>query len=618
MVLLPAGQLQLNAIVNYLCSGQDSWGWMSRPSAVDNANTAAVDTIAQPIPQTFTLHAPGSSILTAPTGPIIVAGFQPPNSVLNGTYGQGQYSVNVATAIITIRKVVSELSVTGYSGQGGTVRPADYAFTAYQPVTTADWDLVPTRPLAPLSGVHVGAANSQVVPFHPCGMVMDILRRGYKTWMVEWNSDATQFPIRWFRSDPKAQVFPGLSAFCSSNWDPWWVGNELGEQWPRNRSYDKGANPLGYAGLNYCGPEYAFQIGGFHGITPPITTLANGYSPCCLTINMGIQIPSGFGIKPWQWKGRKFRSGFGLISDQGLTVVQHYAGRLAWSASSSSTTAWASTYAGLLAWSASSSSTTAWASTYAGLLAWLASSSSTTAWASTYAGLLAWLASSSSTTAWASTYAGLLAWLASSSSTTAWASTYAGLLAWSASSSSTTAWAKSYAGALKWSATSTVAAVLGQHYAGLMSWSETSQGTAVLVPNDVIYMQSVFGDESVVLTGNAVTYALAPSSPYNTYWYQNPAQVSDSLKWTVYWPSGTYTLNMMYQSGPGTGDVEILVDGVALTTVDTYDATVTYGVIATVSVTLATAGAHTIQTIVTGKNPSSVGYGFHPTKFWIQ
>lgn len=145
MVLLPAGQLQLNSIVNYLCSGQDSWGWMSRPSAVDNANTAAVDTIAQPIPQTFTLHAPGSSILTAPTGPIIVAGFRAPNSVLNGTYGQGQYSVNVANAIITIRKVVSELSVTGYSGQGGTVRPADYAFTAYQPVTTADWDLVRTR-----------------------------------------------------------------------------------------------------------------------------------------------------------------------------------------------------------------------------------------------------------------------------------------------------------------------------------------------------------------------------------------------------------------------------------------------------------------------------------------
>ncbi len=220
---------------------------------------------------------------------------------------------------------------------------------------------------------------------------MDILRRGYKTWMVEWNADATQFPVRWFRADPKAQVFPGLSAFGSSNWDPWWVGNELGEQWPRNRTYDKGANPLGYAGLNYCGPEYAFQIGGFHGITPPITTLANGYSPCCLTINMGIQIPSGFGIKPWQWKGMKFRSGFGLISDQGLTVVQHYAGRLAWSASSTSTTTWASTYAGLLAWSASSSSTTPLAQSYAGLLAWNATSSSSTILNGAYGEMQTWV-----------------------------------------------------------------------------------------------------------------------------------------------------------------------------------------------------------------------------------
>jgi hypothetical protein len=266
---------------------------------------------------------------------------------------------------------------------------------------------------------------------------MDAIRSSYDTSMLLWRDDSTTFPVRWFFAPEGAEVLPVPTVFCSSNWDSDEEQSPLGEQYPRVRQYDRGQNFEGYTGRNFCGPLDAFEHGGVHGLTPPITTDAEGYSPCCGRANLLYQLQAGLSLRPWQWKAPRVRSGFNLRSDQGTDVVQRYAGVLSWSAASSSTSAWSSSYAGLMAWSAASTSTSAWSSSYAGLMAWSATTTGTTLTGQRYAGLLEWSAASSSTSAWSSSYAGLMAWSATTTGTTLTGQRYAGHLAWQATTTGT-------------------------------------------------------------------------------------------------------------------------------------------------------------------------------------
>ena len=122
-----------------------------------------------------------------------------------------------------------------------------------------------------------------MIPFHPCGQVVDLLRHCYKSKMRLWQDDPTETEIRWFRAPPGAKILDGVSVLRS--WQTWLRGEEntsgIGEVTGISYPYDKGANPVGYTGQHQCGEKKVFERGGIHNQDPEIETEANGSAACC-------------------------------------------------------------------------------------------------------------------------------------------------------------------------------------------------------------------------------------------------------------------------------------------------------------------------------------------------
>lgn len=110
---------------------------------------------------------------------------------------------------------------------------------------------------------------------------MDMIRTARRTRMRLWQNDERTTPVRWFRAAPGARVFEGSSRLRCSDWFMQQTWSGVGEVYPRVTGYDKGVNTLGYLGLDHCGPVEAMRDGGVVGVTPPITTRADGWSDCC-------------------------------------------------------------------------------------------------------------------------------------------------------------------------------------------------------------------------------------------------------------------------------------------------------------------------------------------------
>jgi hypothetical protein len=69
-------------------------------------------------------------------------------------------------------------------------------------------------------------------------------------------------PITWFFCPPTAGFIGQPTAFCSSNWDKMrGMVYELGESRGTTRTYYKGGNPWGYAGLCHVGSRRAWLMG---------------------------------------------------------------------------------------------------------------------------------------------------------------------------------------------------------------------------------------------------------------------------------------------------------------------------------------------------------------------
>lgn len=131
-----------------------------------------------------------------------------------------------------------------------------------------------------------------MIPFHPCGMVMDYARHCYTGTMMFWRDDPKAVKVRWFRAEPDAKLYPVRHLYWSrKTWNREVENKGLGERTDLPRRYDKGANPLGYAGLEHCGRDEAAQTGGVAGVDEEILTDPDGYPACC-----GEKLPPGRGL----------------------------------------------------------------------------------------------------------------------------------------------------------------------------------------------------------------------------------------------------------------------------------------------------------------------------------
>lgn len=153
-----------------------------------------------------------------------------------------------------------------------------------------------------------------MTPVHPCGTVMDVMRRGYCTKMRLWQADDTEIPVRWFEADPGANWFGGDNQYGSSNWDSLPQYSPVGEDWPRERTYDRSQNLLGYRGVGFCGAPEVWARGAIHGVDPVFAMRANGSSVCCdLPESVG-PVVSGSGLASWVWTVRLLGIGTALTS----------------------------------------------------------------------------------------------------------------------------------------------------------------------------------------------------------------------------------------------------------------------------------------------------------------
>lgn len=154
-------------------------------------------------------------------------------------------------------------------------------------------------------------------------MVLDMARHCNEASMKLWADSDVITPGRWFRCEPGAKVLNGPSPFRKrSTWEsdlPGWSG--LGEQTPA-RTYDLGANPIGYHGRTHCGGESWLHSGGLHGRDEELTTDEDGSLGCC-----DLDIPATFNMcRPGQYVAGQFiamKPEGDIVAKTGIMLVCH-------------------------------------------------------------------------------------------------------------------------------------------------------------------------------------------------------------------------------------------------------------------------------------------------------
>lgn len=93
--------------------------------------------------------------------------------------------------------------------------------------------------------------------------------------------------------------------------------------------------------------------------------------------------------------------------------------------------------------------------------------------------------------------------------------------------------------------------------------------------------------------------------------YNSPSALNDEINFDVILSAGTWTIEVMHDKGVDRGMVEVALDGVAVGTIDGYDAGGLYDVRSNISaVTIAATGKKRLRLKVTGKNASATNHIF--------
>lgn len=109
------------------------------------------------------------------------------------------------------------------------------------------------------------------------------------------------------------------------------------------------------------------------------------------------------------------------------------------------------------------------------------------------------------------------------------------------------------------------------------------------------------------------------SMPIYAYQYfQSPAAINDQWSQTFTMAAGTFALSAIGLTAPNRGIISWYVDGVLQGTMDYYANPGLTNSIKTISVTILTAGTHTIRAILATKNAASTDYFCTLQQFWIK
>jgi len=126
--------------------------------------------------------------------------------------------------------------------------------------------------------------------------------------------------------------------------------------------------------------------------------------------------------------------------------------------------------------------------------------------------------------------------------------------------------------------------------------------------------------ESVATVGLAITMQVSSSQPYNGYASPvfDPAADGDVFTNSCVLAAGTYEFNALCVTEGSSGKVDFTLNGVAMGTIDFYQAGTNYNQVKTLSsIVVATGGRQVLTGTTNGKNGSSGWYRMYVTKFWF-
>lgn len=123
--------------------------------------------------------------------------------------------------------------------------------------------------------------------------------------------------------------------------------------------------------------------------------------------------------------------------------------------------------------------------------------------------------------------------------------------------------------------------------------------------------------EGQVTNGAAIAAAILATQELNGYWWQSTFAINDEVEFFVMLEQGEYDLTVHGRRNSNHGIQHWLIDGVEdANTIDMYSASTQINYEATISVSVATSGLHSIKCKMSTKNASSNGYGNQMT--WLK
>ena len=466
--------------------------------------------------------------------------------------------------------------------------------------------------------------------------------------MVLWQGGPA-VAVRWFRAPEGAVVAPQPSSFTSSTWDTTDEGfyPPVGEAWPSKRSYDKGANPVGYLGQGYCGSASAWFNGGVYGVDKAILTNPDGSSSCCGVAVQNAQGGVGLGgssIFPVGFVG-------GVVWGGYLSNYDTFAGGVKWGGylSNYDTFVGGVQWGGTLAPVGNFAGGVLWAGgiahhdLFAGGVLWAGGVGALEVFAGGVqwggsGGVLAiveggvqWGGTLTSSSTYAQVFSGGVQWGGSFSTVTPGLDNYAGGVQWGGEAYSLAVPPQVFSGGLQWAGEVFLPLRPYQTFTGGVQWDgpiNLSSSYLATLTGGVLWAGdlyegmvsyptfcSLFADEALPSGSGYITYQVDPNQPYAFYsWYTAPA-LGDSFTWPFFLAGGNYNMYLLNVSGNNRGQVEVYIDGVLQGGfIDMYTGGIGYGSYLALNVNVAGDGQHTLEIKVSGKNAASSDYFFLCTK----
>lgn len=131
---------------------------------------------------------------------------------------------------------------------------------------------------------------------------------------------------------------------------------------------------------------------------------------------------------------------------------------------------------------------------------------------------------------------------------------------------------------------------------------------------------TLWHDEAIVTSGGAIVSGQLTDTYYSIFSYQSSGADGDSFEQSIVLDAGDYVFHVQGGTTNAHGKIDWSLDAESpfLVGQDWYSSGTASNVYQTGTLTLATAGRHTLKGTVNGKNASSFAYYIPLTKYWFE